>query len=136
MFRCEIKSKESDRISFHRSCWAALYTKSSCNRFHFDDCSNNMAHYLCLCQWLFSIKKCNRHIDMCHWTNSHIFHLFWKLKSFRYRGIHSINCHLYWNISHCSFNLEFRSSKFKCFHNDSVCWYNIFGSLHFCICYG
>ena len=131
-----LKSKESYIIFVYWPCRTSIYAKSSCDRIHFNDRSNNLAHYLCLCQWILSIKKCYRHFNMCYRINSDIFHLLRKLQSLRYWGIHSINCHLYWNWSHCCINVELWTSKLKCVHHDTVCRDNIFGSLYFCLCNG
>jgi len=136
VFCCTVKSKESDLISVHWPCRTVIYTKSSSYWFYFNDCSNYMAHHLCLCQWILSIKKCYCHFNMCHWIDSDIFHLLRKLKSFWYRGIHSINCHLYRNWSHCCVDMELWTSKFKCLHHDTVCGDNLFGSLYFRLCDG
>lgn len=136
MFCCKIKSKKSNIIFIYWSCRAFVYTKPSCHWIYFNDCSDHLAYNLCLCEWLFSGEKYYCHLDMCNLVDSDIFHLLWKLKSIRYRRIHSINCHLYWDISHSSINMEFWFAKFKCFHNDSVHWNHIFGSLHFRLCNG
>ena len=130
------KSKKSHIIFIYWSCRAIIYTKSSRDWVHFNDRTNYLADDLCLCKWLLSGKKYHCNSNLCYWTDCNFFHLLWKLKSIWYLGIHSINCHLYWNRSHCSFNLEFWSSKFKCIYYDSVHWYNLFGSLYLCLCNG